>query len=490
MTAEIHDITGRNREVAPAAIGLPISIEAEQAVLGTLLMSNASLGPIASNCSLEDFSEPIHAAIFDVASGLIGDGKVASPGTLKPFLGEYDLADGVTVQIYLARLCAQAMPAVMAPGYAQIVRSLAVRRRLITVAEDLNDRARSADVRDDPASIAASFMQDLQGIAASAGTDTARHISEEADDLMCLVEGVRSGEIEHRLVTTGYRDIDEATSGFDPGTLWISAGRPGMGKTILANSTGYRTARAGTGVLEFPLEIGPSQMVARHLADIAYRGSTLGSVAFRDIGRRAKALTDTDILTIRNAHAVLRDLPIEIDNRSRVTLPQIAAKVAQTKRAMLARGITLGLVTIDHLDFIHASDRYRGNRVQEIGEIAIGLKDIARSQNVCINLMCQLSREVEKRDSKSRRPGLSDLRNSGDLEQVADVVMFLYREEYYLTRSPEYLAGDADAMNAALDARGKLEAILGKVRAGPTPTVHLFCDPASSSISSFDRRRA
>ena len=119
----------------------------------------------------------------------------------------------------------------------------------------------------------------------------------------------------------------------------------------------------------------------------------------------------------------------------------------------------------------------------------LGLKDIARSQGVCVLLMSQLSREVEKRSAKERRPTLADLRNSGDLEQVADVVAFVYREEYYLTRSPEYLAGDPDAFTAALDARGKLEVILAKVRAGPTPTIHLWCDVASSSISSFERGR-
>ena len=198
-------------------------------------------------------------------------------------------------------------------------------------------------------------------------------------------------------------------------------------------------------------------------------------------------MDESQVRAVREAHARLRELPIVIDGRSRVTVPQIAAKVAQVKRSMRSQGIELGAVVIDHLDFVAASDRYKGQRTQEIGEIVLGLKDIARSQGVCVVLMSQLSREVEKRAPKDRRPTLADLRNSGDIEQVADVVMFVYREEYYATRSAEYLAGDPDAFASALDARGKLELILAKVRAGPTPTIHLFCDPASSSISSFER---
>ena len=229
-------------------------------------------------------------------------------------------------------------------------------------------------------------------------------------------------------------------------------------------------------------------MVARHLADIAYRG-TGRSPAFRDIGKRAKEMPDDQVDAVRDAHRRLRNLPIVIDGRSRITVAQIGAKVAQVRRDMRARDIGLGLVVLDHLDFISASDRYRGIRVQEIGEIVLGLKDIARSQGVCVLLMSQLSREVEKRSAMERRPTLADLRNSGDLEQVADVVAFLYREEYYATRSPEYIAGKPEAVDAALAVRGKLEVILAKVRSGPTPTIHLWCDPAASSISSFERGR-
>ena len=481
MSAEIHALHGRAREM-PAP---PVSIESEQAVLGSLLLHNEIIGPIADNVSADDFSEEIHRRTFEVAVALIADKKPATPATLRTYIGDADIVPGLSVPAYLARLCSSAMPVSVAVGHARIVRSLAARRAIVAAAAVMDLHARDAGVGEDPASIATEHMRVLQSIASASGGDTARHASEYADELLGVVDGIRSGEITHRLITTGYADVDHATSGYVPGGLWITAGRPGMGKSMLANSTAYRCAKSGVGVLEFPLEIGPTQMTARHLADMAYSGP--GSVAFRDIGPRANEMSESHVEVVRRAGRRLRELPIEIDRRSRVSVAQISAKVAQTKSAMAARDIELGLVIVDHLDFIHASDRYGGQRTQEIGEICLGLKDIAQTYSVCINLMCQLNRGLEQRSAKERRPTLADLRNSGDLEQVADVVMFLYREEYYLLRSPEYLAGEPDAIDKAIAARGKLEAILGKVRAGPTPTVHLFCEPASSSISSYAR---
>jgi replicative DNA helicase len=485
MAAEIHEITSakKSKGLIPP---IPVSVEIEQALLGCLLLNNEIIGMITSSVSVDDFSEEIHRRIFSVSCDLLSAGQSARPGTLIPYLGDQALSDDMTLSRYLARLCAESMPVSLASGYATSIRNLANKRRLIDEAALLDERARYGDVLDDPATIAAESILRIQGIAASSGTDTTRHVGDYSGEIMTLIEGVRSGEIEHKIVTTGYREIDEAANGYEPETLWVVAGRPGMGKSAYLNASAYRCARGGTGILEFPLEIGPQQAVARHLADICYRSNH--SVAFRDIGMRAKSMSDDDLQAVREAHRRLKELPIEIDRRSRATVAQIGAKIAQTKRSMAARGITLGVVFIDHLDFIHASDRYSGNRTQEIGEILISLKDIARWQRLCIVLFSQLNRDVEKRPSGDRRPGLSDLRNSGDLEQAADVVMFLYREEYYLSRSPEFLRHDPEAVDKCAESVGKLEAIISKARAGMIGTSHLFCNLASSSISSVDRR--
>ena len=274
MTAEIHDFT-RSRD-AQRLLPIPAAIEAEQAVLGAILMGNAALAAVAPHVGVEDFGEPVHQRIFDVASQLIGGGKTASPITLKPFLGDAELGEGVTMSAYLARLVAGAMPFSEAPGAAKLVRSIAARRRLIEAAAALDHRSRDVSVRDDPAEIAAESMLELQAIAASSSTDTARPIASFADDVMEEVEGVLSGAVTPRIITSGYPDLDHAISGLEPGTSVIIAGRPGMGKTAAASSIGNRCARSGVGVLEFPLEIGPSQMVARHIADLAYRGLPVG----------------------------------------------------------------------------------------------------------------------------------------------------------------------------------------------------------------------
>ena len=466
-----------------------MNIEAEQVVLGAILHTNSMLAVISPFVSREDFSEEVHRRTFDVASQMIAAGQSVSPITLKSYIGDAELAPGVTIGAYIARLAGETVPPSAATGYARLVRSLAARRRLITAASELDRRARDVAIDDEPAEIAAATMLELQTIAAASATDTSRPIGDVADDVIREVQGVRDGTITARVVTTGYADLDRAMNGLKPETLVIAAGRPGMGKTMVANSIGYRCARSGVGVLEWPLEVGAEQMVARHIADIAYRGFGR-SPEFRDIGERGFFLQEDHVEAVYAARDRLRELPIVVDGRPRVTVAQIAAKVAQVRRDMRSRGVELGLVILDHLDFIAAGDRYRGNRVQEIGEIVLGLKNIARSQKLCVLLMSQLSRDVEKRGQKERRPTLADLRNSGDLEQVADVVMFLYRPEYYLTSSPEFIAGNTEVMAEAEEARGKLDVILAKVRSGPTPTIKLWCDPACSTVSSFERGHA
>ena len=482
MTAEIHDFRNGRADRAPPG---PFNIEAEQALLGAILINNDAFGRVSGFLKSDHFSEELHRRIYDVASQLIRAGKVATPITLKTFLGDADLG-GVTIPQYLARLAAEATAIINTEDYGRTVYELAARRDLVGIGDRLARLAQDQPVAMTCADVAAIALEELHVIAATTPNNLTRHVAEVADELMSEIEGVLNGSVSARAVTTGFQDMDRAMNGYEPGELVIIAARPGMGKSVWGNASSYRCARTGVGVLEFPLEIGAAQMVARHLADIGYRGAGR-SAAFRDIGKRAGDMPEDQVEAVREAHRRLRDLPIVIDGRSRVTVAQIGAKVAQVKRDMRARGVELGLVVLDHLDFIAASDRYKGMRTQEIGEIVLGLKDIARSQAVCVLLMSQLSREVERRGAKERRPTLADLRNSGDLEQVADVVAFLYREEYYATRSAEYLSGDPAAFDAALAARGKLEVILAKVRSGPTPVIHLWCDVASSSISSFER---
>jgi replicative DNA helicase len=196
-----------------------------------------------------------------------------------------------------------------------------------------------------------------------------------------------------------------------------------------------------------------------------------------------EVVDEGDRFLVDNAVKRLDSLPLYIDDSERITLARLEARIRQVKAKMKAKGVKLGVVMLDHLDYIQAGDRYAGNRVQEISEIMLGLKALARREGVAINVYSQLSRAVEQRPLKDRRPNLSDLRNSGDIEQVADQVMFLYREQYYLQREADFLAGKAEAVQAEIDSQNKVEIIVAKARRGPTRTAHMFCDPAASLIS-------
>ena len=403
---------------------VPQCIVAEGQLLGALLLRNEGVAEVLPYVGREDFGEPIHAAIFDVAARLVGEGQPATPATITPHLPSGMLGQTITVPAYLARLCS--MAAMKHPiGLARFVKSVASRRALVQAAQALALRANEMIAGEDPATIAAEAMATLQLVATSSGVDTTRSAGDLADDLLEVVEGVRAGTLVHNVVTTGYPDLDRAMNGYEAGLLVVAAGRPGMGKTTFMNSSAARCAeRGGVGVLEFPLEVGAEQLVSRHLSDLAFFGDGR-SAEFRNIGPRAGELTDDQLNHIRSARDRLKALPIVIDGRSRVTVAQVVAKVAQTRRAMAAAGQKLGVIFVDHLDFIRASDRYAGNRTQEIGEICLGLKALAREEELCVVLLCQLNREVDKRAEYDRRPTLADLRNSGDIEQVADVVMFL-----------------------------------------------------------------
>jgi replicative DNA helicase len=480
MCAEVVSFDPRGQNMQSAPLPLPNSIEIEQSFLGALLMNNEVFGQVSDFLKPEHFFQELHLRIFDACAHLVSAGKVANPITLGPIFGDLDLG-GINIRQYLARLVAEGGLPLNARDYARTITDLAIRRQLIALSETLAENARDMPINAVPADVAAQAITDIQAITQVSHTQTSKKAGDWASDLMMRVDEINSGEYVSEAVTTGYADLDEATNAYEPQTLWVVAGRPGMGKTVFMNASARRTAQKGAGVLEFPLEVGPRQLTARHLADISYRRSR--QVHFRDIGRRK--LDEDDTWALKDAENRLEELPIEIDDRSRLTVAQLASKVRQTKTSMSRKGIRLGVVFIDHLDFINATDRYAGNRTQEIGEICIALKELARVENLCIVLFCQLNRLVEQRGIKDRRPTLSDLRNSGDIEQVADVVMFAYREYYYLSHTAEYLAGDITARDIAEASKYKFEAVLAKVRAGPTPTIHLWCDVASSTISNM-----
>ena len=461
---------------------LPVCLEAEQALLGAILVNNAAAAHVQF-LRPEHFGEALHGAIHEAILATLAEGRVANPITLRARIAaDVELAPGMTVAAYLARLAAEATTVINARAYADMIHDFWIRRRLIDSARDIEAQARAVDYPIRPAAIASDAIGALHQLAeghAQAVTRVEAHAG--AGALIERVQAIRAGQAGDEAAPTGFADLDRDTGGYRAGTLWVVAARPGMGKTAFLTASARRVAQAGHGVLAFSMEVPAEEIHARYLADLSYIAHK--PLSFGAIMRGQ--IDDEDLWRLRNAAKRLGEMPLVSDVASRLSVAEIAMRVRAEKERMAKRGRRLGVIFVDYLKFVQASDRYRGQRVYEVGEISAGLKQLAKDEGLCVVLLAQLNRAVEARDDK--RPGLSDLRESGDLEADAHVVAFIYREAYYIERSADYRANKLEALEAADAARNRLELILGKNRAGPAHTVGLWCDVAASSVASHSR---
>jgi replicative DNA helicase len=460
---------------------LPQSIEAEQFVLGAILINNESFPIARAKLQAEHFSDPLHQAIFDAAERMINEGKLVSVATLRVVLPE--IQGEFTIAEYLSRLAVNAIEGralSYVAQYSLMVLDLAQRREMIAIANELSEQSYDAPIEASSAKVAYAIIEDLQQLAAKAApTSTRRIIGDAAMRLIEHAEAVRRGEVINRSVSTGFPAIDRLTGGgYQPQKLWILAGRPGSGKTVYMTSSSRHVAAKGHGCLAFSMEVAEDEIIARHLADLVY--SKRRPIDFQRI-QTGSTLDDEDVWCLCDAQRRLKTMPLVLDVASRLTTIEIAARVRAEKRRMEAKGHPLRVVFIDYLNFISASDRYKGQRVNEVGEISLALKQLAKDEEICIVLLAQLNRQIEARDDK--RPQLSDLRDSGNLEQDADVVALLYREHYYLIKRPEYRRGEEAAVASADAVRNDCEVILGKNRAGAEKAVQLWCEVASSTMA-------
>jgi replicative DNA helicase len=385
---------------------LPVAIEAEQALLGALLLSNQMASGVATIVDRSHFAEELHAAIFGAISDLISTGRQANTTSVALALGGVELPAGAPpIGEYLARITCNAVTIRDAPGWALMVRDTAHRRRIIALAGDLIAAARDASISASGASILEPFNDGVRDIEEARGLEPAESAGDMAERFVQEIGAARVGDYVVESFTTGFERLDALTR-YRPGEVVVTAGRPGQGKSIMATAAARRIAQSGIGVLEFPLENGKEQAVARHLADMSYSRAKpihYGWIIDRDI----RDMGDDD--RIRRAANKLAEIPLIIDDAERITITRLSSRIKQEKSRLAAAGVRLGVVELDHLDFIDATDRYAGNRTQEIGEIMKGLKAIARKERVVIHLFCQLNRGVEGRDDK--RPQLADLRN-------------------------------------------------------------------------------
>lgn len=457
----------------------PHSIEAEQALLGAILIEPAALDVAENIVTAADFFEPLHQTIFELLAKAKAEGRRVSYQIAVALLSEqFKNADvvGMTVSQYMARLVSEATTIINAPDYARVIAEHADRRRILAEAETMTEAARGcADLS--PAKIALETIESLDNIAARYSAKHAAAVSfDTAADrsLQRMQTAIQNGGRPTGILT-GLRALDVKLGGVQRGDLIIFAGRPGMGKSGVAISALRQAAQAGASGLLFALEMSAENVSDRMLSDALYDERC--ALAYFDIARGL--VSDDQAEKLFDAKHAMRSLSIKIDPQGGLNASQIGARARRHKQALEAKGRTLDLVIVDHLHIMRASERYRGNRVAEITEISAALKALAKELNVPLVALAQLSRAVEARDDK--RPMLSDLRDSGSLEQDADVILFAYREAYYLQAPIEDAAKEQARIARLLEVENRLELDVAKQRNGPTGRVELFFNPACNA---------
>ncbi len=454
---------------------LPHNIEAEQQLLGAILTNNDIYDRVAAIIGPQHFFEPTHARIFEVAASRIAKNNLASPVTLKAFLEDDEGLKELGGPAYLVRLAGAAISGFAARDYAQMIYDLAIRRELIALGREISDKAAKVDIASEPKEQIVEAEQALYALGEQGQTDSGfQSFLKAVTDAVNVANAAYQRDGGLAGISTGLIDMDKKLGGLHRSDLLILAGRPSMGKTSLATNIAYNIAKAyqkgtlhdGTegavngGVVGFySLEMSAEQLAARILSEAS-------EVPSEQI--RRGDMTEEEFRRFVEAAKQLEACPLYIDDTPALPISQLAARARRLKRTH-----GLDVLFIDYLQLVRPATA-KDSRVNEVSEITQGLKAIAKELDIPVVALSQLSRQVESRDDK--RPQLSDLRESGSIEQDADVVMFVYREEYYKEREKP---GDheLDKMQVWMDEmealRGKAEVIVGKQRHGPIGHIEL-----------------
>jgi replicative DNA helicase len=481
------------RQVLPAPAAdqdvLPHNVEAEQQLLGAILTSNDVYDRISSLVKPEHFFDPVHQRIFERAAARIQKNALASPVTLKPFFEDDAGLKELGGPAYLVRLAGAAISAYAARDYAQMIYDLAVRRELIGLGRDIASRAAKVEVDSEPKDQIIDAEQKLyklgeQGVSERGFQSFLKAVTDAVNVANAAYQ--RDGGLSG--IATGLIDLDKKLGGLNASDLLILAGRPSMGKTSLATNIAFNIAKAhrrgrlpdgGEGSVEggvvgfFSLEMSAEQLAARILSE----ASEIPSEQIR-----RGDMTEGEFRRFVEAAKSLESCPLYIDDTPALPISQVAARARRLKRTH-----GLDVLIIDYLQLLKGSSKE--NRVQEVSEITQGLKAIAKELNIPVIALSQLSRQVESREDK--RPQLSDLRESGSIEQDADVVMFVYRDEYYKEREKpgdHELEKMAQWQSVMEQVHGKAEVIIGKQRHGPIGTVELAFEGQFTRFSNLAKQ--
>ena len=475
----------------------PHNDEAEQALLGALLVNNEKTHIVSGFLLPEHFYQPIHGRIYEAILKLVERGQMANPVTLKHYFENDDALTDIGGAQYLARLAGSTVTIINAEDYARTVHDLALRRSLITLGEDVVNEAFDYKIEVPATEQIEEAEQRLFNLAEAGQSEGGfRPLAESLTGAITQMEGAYKGDAAVSGISSGLIDLDNQLGGLHPSDLLILAGRPGMGKSALATNIAFHAALNyrvepdedgvdrrvdGAVVGLFSLEMSAEQLAARLLAE------ETGITSHR---LRRGEISKEDFHKVVEASRKISRVPFFIDDT-----PALSVAALRTRARRLLRTQKLSLIVVDYLQLLRPSGRTKNdNRVQEIGEITQGLKALAKELNLPVLALSQLSRAVEQREDK--RPQLSDLRESGSIEQDADVVMFLFREDYYLERNEPIKRADEnddrfteryERWQARLqEVAGTAEVFIAKQRHGPIGKVRLQFTSEITKFSTLD----
>jgi replicative DNA helicase len=489
--AEALKLVGDNSESATRE--LPRNIEAEAALLGALLIDNRVAEDVQMKLRADHFFEPVHARIYEAILKLLDRNMIASPVTLKPMLDQEEALKALGGSAYLVQLTASGASLIGARDFAQQIYDLALLRELVGVGRGLVEGALDTSEDVDPKSQIEAAEVALYKVSEGEGeTGSVKNFLQASTMAVQVAERALNSGGHLSGITTGITSLNEKIGGLHNSDLMILAGRPGMGKTSLATNIAYNAAarwlrddadgiepakNMGAKTAFFSLEMSADQLATRILAE----QSGISGEALR-MGK----ISRSEFQNLSRAARELQELPLFIDDTPGLTIAAL-----RTRARRLKRRHDIGFIVIDYLQLLQGSSRSDGNRVQEISEISRGLKTLAKELNVPVLALSQLSRAVEQREDK--RPQLSDLRESGSIEQDADMVWFVYREDYYIqSREPKRpMEGDdakihEDHAKWAMDMErvyGLAELIVAKQRHGSTGKVRMKFDAKITKFS-------
>ena len=445
---------------------LPSNLEAEQALIGSVLVNNDIIDEISSIVSSHKFFDPGHRKIYETIESLNNKGMIANPITLKNYFETNSGLAEVGGVDYLVKLTRFSSSIKQTIDYAKIIHEMYVRRELIIISENVSEESKDNDLKKTGENIIEDAEKSLFDLAERGNfSQSFLKFNQALDQTIEMATLARQNDQGIVGVPTGLTDLDEKLVGLHKSDLVIIAGRPSMGKTALATNIAYHAAKKihenneKSSIAFFSLEMSSEQLSTRILSEQS-------RIKSNDI-RRGKA-TEEELSRYIETSRDIYELPLYIDETPAITISTLSNRARRIKRLF-----GLNLIIVDYIQLMRTSSiRYDG-RVQEISEITQGLKALAKELSVPVLALSQLSRAVEQRDDKI--PQLSDLRESGSIEQDADVVMFVYREEYYLEKKQPKLGSieHAEWQSKMNDIAGMADIIIGKQRHGPTGNVHV-----------------